>query len=397
MNTYPTQFDYSITGIAKPADAFEAQSVSAPTTKHLIHYHESAKYGGYIVHITPKAGLQTPPSVGAMTITILAETSEWRQTFAGAFSVSGLTDPAYGVRDEVVDVPATATEPAKTRIVSRFVDQRDRRSAVSYEPAAFVHVMHSRAPVIGGTFGLGLRTTGLPSYYAGLSLFASDKAAITFGIVAGSLKTPPAGVNVGDSVATANVANNLPSRTAVRGFVGFSFNFLGNAKEALSKPFKDTQEPTAPGPPPSAAADTKAGAATPPTDATTPTPEQRAAATLEIVGVQAVALPRNTPVELRVRVAVNDTQPVRNVEVQWAAADSENKDFELTGPNPAFTDSTGQATIRVGLSNAGKAKRVADLKPIVIDATAKVGKGMSTGTVARRSYTMTVDANSPPR
>jgi hypothetical protein len=330
-NTYPSQFDYSITAIEKPKE-FNAQSAGKPETVSLQQIHD-AKYGGYVVRATPK---DARASLGTLTITIAAETREWRQTFAGAFAVSGLTNPAFGVRDSTVTMPATTTTPAQTRTVSRFVDQGDRRSRESHEPAAFVHVLHSDHPWIGGTFGIGLRTSNAPAYYGGLSFFAGDKAAITLGLVAGSQTTPPAGINIGDSVASANVAANLPTRTTFAPFIGFSFSFIGNTRDKLTAPFLDTQ--------------------TRPADAAKNKEASRSAA--EGYSMQLVDSVKRGKVgdsiSVSAKIVDSDKKPVKDVPIYWTTDD--DSIVELPSVTKLATGDSGIAVITVRLKLRGHTK-----------------------------------------
>jgi hypothetical protein len=240
LNTYPAGFDYEITGIPiKAAEATGGVSMSQLTMKELTQVHDP-KYGGYVVHITPKAGAITVTDAPAKqnvldsaTLVISVTTLQWDIAMAGAFTVSGLRDHVYSLQTRTVDGKSE-------QYVAEDTSKEDRSRLGT---GAFIHVYHSALPWLGGTFGLGINDASRTTYFAGPSIRFGDKAALSFGVAAGSVNRLPGGISVGKTVTDGNVLSNLGNRINYNYFVAFSFSFL-DARGFLEKPFAGASTPS---------------------------------------------------------------------------------------------------------------------------------------------------------
>jgi hypothetical protein len=259
--TDTVNFTYAIAGVANPTFQSAPQPPATALrarAKYESEPHDMAqltqvldpKYAGYQVTVRLKKGAVNRYNLGDMTITITVETNQWNVGFAGGFTVSGLTDPAFAVQDRMI---AAESGSVAAHVRPTLVIQKDRQDVASIGPAAFVHVSHSTfARDLGYTFGLGTNTDRGPAYYLGLSWLWGDKGALTGGVTVGQVKSGPSGVNVGDSVASSNVLNSLGTHYVVKLFIGLSYTFIGGAQAALSKQIAGAGQPapqgTAPAP-----------------------------------------------------------------------------------------------------------------------------------------------------
>jgi hypothetical protein len=229
-NTEKEKFTYKIAGILLeiPEDGTAPQGGSAARDSVELTVVHSAKFGGYTISVTPLDGKTT--SLPRAVFTILVKTQKWNIGFGGGFTVSTLTSPAYGV------VPA---EDGSGDLIVRRED--DRESSASLGVASLVHVWHTKHSWLAASFGLGLQSDTGASYYFGPSWRMGNKAAITAGVVFGSVDTLPSGTDVNKPLTDPNALNNLGSKIQSGFFVGFSFGFLGDEGGHLAKPFATEQ------------------------------------------------------------------------------------------------------------------------------------------------------------
>lgn len=132
----------------------------------------------------------------------------------GGFVANGLIDRLY----------ALGIVPGRpTRVIVR---QTDREDTVSVGIAMFAQVYHDRyrfiAPV---SVGIGLRSDARATVYMGSALRFGPHASLTGGVALGPVKTLPAGLSEGLSVADTNQLTNLATRTTSSWFAGLTYTF----------------------------------------------------------------------------------------------------------------------------------------------------------------------------
>jgi hypothetical protein len=342
-NTCPDHFDYTVVKIEREE---ENQLQSGPTVKcdkeKKITIKHDDRYGGYLIHITPKSTIaDTVLTAGKAVITIAVRTSEWRVGFGGGFTLHSITDPAFAVRETRA---ATDSVPARSEIIR----QKDREDKLGRSVASFVHIHHSNwvsrtkgAPAI--TFGLGIDSDRTGDYYLGLSWLWGDRGALTGGLIVGQEKVLPAGRQLGDSVSDLNILANLGDRRTYGAFVGISFRFLGNGPTELKKPFAG--EDAAPG--------TVGGGAT-----TTPTTQSGANSGNSTTSNFSITSDKET-------IAVGETTKVtvavkvKDMEVTWEAEGG----VELSAAT-SKTNADGNAEVTVTGKSAGPASVTACVQTI---------------------------------
>lgn len=225
-NTDSSAFTYRITGLEaltmKPAHELRP---TTPSDTVLVEQRHDSRFRGYVIRIRQKPNRSSKFDLKELDIVIHVETREWNVEFAGAFSVSGLTNPRYAVADSVV------------------ARDEDAEDAVALGVAAFIHTSHTRVPWLAGTFGLGINQSASATYYLG-GTFPAGPAAFTVGGVFGSVERLPTGVSEGSRISDPNVLNDLPTKTEGSWFVALSYTFLGN-RAAFEKPFLGEQEAAA--------------------------------------------------------------------------------------------------------------------------------------------------------
>lgn len=240
-NTCPDEFTYSVVAVRRPADDVGVTHGAPPRCdgQRAVDIVHDPQYGGYIVSVTRKEG--SDAALGDARITIAVRTSEWRVGFAGGFTVNGLRDPAFALRQLA---PAGGGTGTATRF--QLVEQKSRRDDAGRSVVSFVHVRHDRwnlgfTPAI--TFGLGVEPDRTGDYYLGASWLWGDRGALTLGGVLGQIASPPAGRSVGDTLEDANALANLGRRRVGKLFLGVSYRFLGNGGDELRKPFQGQSPP----------------------------------------------------------------------------------------------------------------------------------------------------------
>jgi len=232
-NTCADDFSYEIEKVpALPAPALPPAAPGCSPAPHVVSWSHDDKYGGYILHVKKK---NSGSPVKANTSTGQSDLHDFDLILgvnpggvgiatAGGFTISSLTDPAYGVIDR----------DGKKYLVRDRKAEDDTRLGV----AAFVHVFANRRPEIAASFGLGINEENKTSYFTGASWRWGDKGALTVGYNWGSVKRLPAGVKPSETepVADATVLNNLGSRVGGNWFFALSYGFL-EAGKFLKKPF----------------------------------------------------------------------------------------------------------------------------------------------------------------
>ena len=88
----------------------------------------------------------TPVALSSKSFVVLTPQSDFGIEFAGGFTVSGLTDPLFGVVSDSL--------AGEGRQIIRELDKEDE---ASLGIAAFIQVFHERHDWFAVTFGLGLR------------------------------------------------------------------------------------------------------------------------------------------------------------------------------------------------------------------------------------------------
>jgi hypothetical protein len=234
-NTLPSQFTSQIEGFKPATTKPKAQGSPTlePKTLSLIHNRD---FGGYFVHIRRNPASDGKVKVDGQehtlndaTLTVFVKTMQWSYEFAGAFTISDLTDPVFALKDPAVPDPNKPNE----QIVVR---DRGAEDESSLGIAAFIHVFHERWPHAALTFGLGISEGSETSYFLGPSWKIGDKAALTLGYVWGSTARLPSGVSVGDRVDDSNLLNNLGTRVDNAVFLGLSYSFI-DPGDRFRKPF----------------------------------------------------------------------------------------------------------------------------------------------------------------
>lgn len=205
-----------------------AGACSAPGTKEISIVHEATN-SGYIVNLTrqqqgpitvPFGGFQVP--VRDVTLVISVPESSWDYELAGAFTLSDLTDPAFGL--EMRDV-----EGEQKPFVIRDEGAEDD---VNPGAGAFIHVFHRRLRPLALTFGLGVSEQTAPTYYTGLSWRWGGKGAFTAGYAWGAVDRLPSGTRF-DTPVDAGLLGNLQQRLEGAWFFGVSYPFLDTGNKLL--------------------------------------------------------------------------------------------------------------------------------------------------------------------
>jgi hypothetical protein len=222
QNTFPGAFEYTLAGIEKATET--EPPVGTLTGDNLepvtIERRHEKKYGGYILKIKRTAEqpvVVDDVTLNDVTLLIFVETEGWRYGFAGAFTVSGLTDRVYAVDN------------------GQAPRHEDKEDVADLGFGAFIHVYHSNHPKWAGTFGLGIEQTNETTYYFGFSFRASDKAAATVGVALGSVEQLSASADPNDP----NVLADVDSRLKASWFFAVSYTFF-DVRQFLEKPFAGT-------------------------------------------------------------------------------------------------------------------------------------------------------------
>jgi hypothetical protein len=238
LDTCPGQFTFKVEGIERAPDELGPRSLDAcaAAPKELRWTHES-RYGGYLVMIAApgpvavkKEGAEPPvKELNSVVLVVHVRDTGWALEVGGGFTVDGLVSPRYAFETRTENgVPAT--------FVTRDEAADD---AATLGLATFVHAFHHKVPVLALSFGLGLSESSRATYYTGLSVRLSSKAALTGGLAWGNVDRLPPGVTSQTPVTDRNILNDLPTRVGVKPFIAFSYGFLGS-KDRLAKPFAGT-------------------------------------------------------------------------------------------------------------------------------------------------------------
>lgn len=233
-NTSPAHFIYEVKGQEKEVPSNERLEADDPN-KSLVAVtlpvrHES-RFGGYIVRITSKTGAPVAAAdkrnLEIFELEVPVDTLEWDYEFAGAFTVSDLTDPTYSLQAREVD-------DEEQMFIIR---DRDAEDKTKLGIGAFTHLFHTRFPAVALSFGLGINEDNKTTYFVGPSWRWGGKGALTAGVTFGSVARLPAGARENERATNTNILNELGSRTANRFFLSFSYSFLGNIRDRFEKPF----------------------------------------------------------------------------------------------------------------------------------------------------------------
>ncbi|ANM30643.1 hypothetical protein ABI59_15270 [Acidobacteria bacterium Mor1] len=232
-------FDYNVEKVERAPEPGE-QGDDGITTKNPIKVTHDGNVGGYIFNITkiegrrPAACSTAPHSELENAVVIVAVSDSGADVdFGGGFTISELTSPVFGSRDD----------GSGQDVIFRDDDAED---ATNLGVAAFIHVRGKNwgkgYPSL--SFGLGVSDASETTYYAGPFWRIGKQAYIGGGIAFGSVDRLPAGVRAGDPITDPGVLGNLGSRTDTAAFIGFSYTFLGN-ENAFKKPFTSVSDANA--------------------------------------------------------------------------------------------------------------------------------------------------------
>lgn len=228
VNTVADDFTYVVTGATAVSQTPSQSRITAgaDTTMHDECVTHQKQFGGYMMRVEKKAdAASTLPN---KTILVFVDTDDWNYEVAGAFTVSGLQDPIWSLQSQ---------GGGSYKIVG-FVDTAtDKKSdPVRLGVASFITAYHSAYPHLGITFGIGIDEGKRPTYYPGLTLRMGKAAGLTGGVALGAVRRLPNSLSEGATVTDVNALSDLPTRTAVSWFFGFSYSFLGSA-DKLKPPF----------------------------------------------------------------------------------------------------------------------------------------------------------------
>jgi hypothetical protein len=218
-----------------------AQKPADTTILELTH---SAKYGGYIVTITPKAppipqdladgtwkenGKDTTGKAhvpGAAVIVVAIDSQDRPYAFSGGSSLTFLRSDVF------------VAQPSGTPTTFTIQKDASRRDAATVGFATFINVRpFSKAKWFWPGIGIGLETEGSTQYYFGPGMQIQRGIFFNVGAVLGNVAVLPAGLQEGGSIADPNTLSNLGHRKKLSFYCGLSFTFLGGGQQALGRPF----------------------------------------------------------------------------------------------------------------------------------------------------------------
>ncbi|MEL6951252.1 MAG: hypothetical protein AAGM16_14180 [Pseudomonadota bacterium] len=243
-DTYPDAFSYEVGGVllktpAAPARAGLTIDQKTDLTTHTISQPHDPKYGGYIVKVLLKDKAAGPVKVAIgggktkdlseTTFMIVVEQRVWDVDFAGAFTISDVTDPVYAT------VPRTNEDGEVENVLIRDSGAEDSQSLGL---AGMIHLYHVDRPQWAWSFGLAVSDTSETSYMTGPSYRFSDRAAVTLGYQWAPVDRLPAGTNEGDLIDDPNVLSSLDTRVDGGVFLSFSYSFIPGVRGFFEKPFK---------------------------------------------------------------------------------------------------------------------------------------------------------------
>jgi len=216
--------------------------------------HDKYKNGGAEPEVAKKACQYAAPKTDAGTairkalieekkvmdlrpveLSVFVTTEEWEVQFAGGFTAGWATDPQYAI--ETFKVKDAAGNETDARYV---VEDEEAQDDVRLGVGAFITAFRTSGLLahVAPTFGIGINNGNNATYYAGLSLRASDRAHLTAGWQWTPVSRLPNGVSAiagtepapGDQPVDAsfNLPSPLPTRTQGGFFLAFSFSFLGS-------------------------------------------------------------------------------------------------------------------------------------------------------------------------
>lgn len=232
------------------AVAFAASSECLAGSTRVIQIPHLSEFGGYVVTIAPvdaaleyvKRNAATNCSVvGAVPpdckpikkVNLYVSVSEERKNynFSGAFTVSDLTSPKFGL--------APGGDSGMNTVIVR---DSSAENEVSLGFAGQINVFPSPESKFGGSVGLGISESSDLSFFIGPTWRVTDRVFVTVGANWGPVDRLPTGMSVGDTVSDPNTLSDLPSKTDVGAFLSVSFEFLSPAQTFFSKPFATSDD-----------------------------------------------------------------------------------------------------------------------------------------------------------
>jgi hypothetical protein len=234
LNTCPAQFEFKVEGIERAPEEARTRDLECTAANKEVRWTHHGKYGGYLLMITapgPVAvtkGSETR-ALTSVVLVIHVRATGWALDVGGGFTVDGLVSPRYALQTR-------SAEGGDATFVVRDADSDD---AANLGLATFIHAYHHKVPALALSFGLGLGESSRATYFTGISIRLSGKAALTGGVAWGHVDRLPAGVTLATPVTNQNILSDLPTRVGAKPFVALSYGFLGS-REGLGKPFAGT-------------------------------------------------------------------------------------------------------------------------------------------------------------
>lgn len=238
-STQPASFSYNL--VAKDPQSAPPRSGMLKTME-LVVQHDGSAASYQVTATCLRAGTcELPDRVWVLPVV----QDKWEVSFAGAFTVDGLTDEVHTLVPETV--AQTEGTPSTQYRVRR---NKDAEDSSTISTAAMVHLYHARKLALGKSirwspisFGLGLSSGSDTRYYIGTSLKFGDAAFLTAGAVFGKTARLPNGLVENGVTTDANALNGSATRSQANVFIGLSYGFAASeAKARLLQPFSVGQK-----------------------------------------------------------------------------------------------------------------------------------------------------------
>jgi hypothetical protein len=234
LNTCPSQFAFEVEGIERAPEEARTRDLQCTAANKEVRWTHRGEYGGYLLMITAPGPVPVTRggetrALQSVVLVIHVRATGWALEVGGGFTVDGLVSPRFALQTRAAD-------GGDATFVVRDADSDD---AANLGLATFIHAYHHKAPAVALSFGLGLGEASRTTYFTGLSIRLSSKAALTGGVAWGNVDRLPAGVTLATPVTDQNILGDLPTRVGAKPFVALSYGFLGS-RDRLGKPFAGT-------------------------------------------------------------------------------------------------------------------------------------------------------------
>jgi IPT/TIG domain len=230
-NTYPSCYTYNVE-VVQPAAVQEKGVALTPETVLFVVKHDG-RATAYRIRATRRATADAACPLASGSWEIPVEPHEWALALTGAFTIDGLTDPAFFL--EPTTRPGVPGQPDQ----AGFHAKRDKNAEDSFTLglASMIHLFHSNPAylrvfvdeVTWSPVSFGIAVAGENSsakYFLGTSLKVSSKFYLTVGYAFGPERRLPTGVTTSTFLENANALNSLPTRRTSRPFVALSYSFI---------------------------------------------------------------------------------------------------------------------------------------------------------------------------